>query len=114
MVGSTLIYEPNHTKLVALSNIDNIDDFIYLDLDYMMTIDFSTLLLGEDVRWCEKEPVIYDPESGIALLKIDPEGLQRILDQAGNIDGKFSADIEKISKFINKYGFNDIYERSTF
>ncbi len=96
MVGSTLIYEPDHAKLVALSNIDNIDNvdnvdnFIYLDLDYMMTIDFSTLLLDEDVRWCEKEPVIYDPEGGIALLKIDPAGLQKILDQAKNIDGVLS------------------------
>ena len=114
MVGSTLIYEPDHTKLIVLSNIDNIDKFIYLDLDYMTTIDFSTLLLGEDVRWCEKEPVIYDPEDGFALLKIDPAGLQKILNKAENIDKKFSADLEKVSKFIKKHDFNNIYERSTF
>jgi hypothetical protein len=111
MLGSTIIYEPDCIKLMALEEIDNIEDIISIDLDRLSIADLYPLLPDKGVRLLDEEPVIYDPENGMTLLEINPKGLQYILKLAA--DGAFAeyaADFKKLARLTKHHGFEDMYE----
>ena len=117
MLGSTIIYEPDCIKLMALGEVDNIEDVISIDLEKLSIADLYPRLRDKNIRLLEEdEPVIDDPENGITMLEINPKGLQYILQQAA--DGaftEFAADFKKLARLTKYNGFEDFYEmKSTY
>lgn len=115
MLGSTIIYEPDCIKLAGLSDVDNIEDVISIDLEKLSLADLYPLLPDKRVRLLEADPVIDDPENGIMMLEINPRGLEYIVKQAaGGAFAEYSADFKKLARLTKYNGFEDCYEmRST-
>ena len=115
VLGSTIIYEPDSIKLMALGEVDNIEDIVSVDLEKLTLADLYPLLPDQSIRLLDdEEPVIYDPESGMTLVEIDPQGLAYILQQASHgAFAEFASDLKKIARLTKYNGFEDFYEMSS-
>lgn len=111
MLGSTIIYEPDCIKLMALEAVDNIEDIISIDLDRLSLAKLSPLLPDRSIRLLDEEPVIYDPENEMTLSEINPKGLEYILKlSAEGVFAEYAADFKKLARLTKHHGFEDMYE----
>ena len=112
MLGSTIIYEPDCIKLMALGEVDNIEDIVLVDLETLTLADLYPLLPDQNIRLLDdEEPIIYDPDSGMTLVEIDPKGLEYILKQSDNgAFAEYAADFKQLRRITKHNGFEDFYE----
>lgn len=113
MIGSTLIHEPDESKLASM-DIQSVDDFNVLELDSLVTLDFETITGEGGVSWSEGEPVQYDEGSGMAILRVSEAGLMYLCSYSGDLDETQKKDQEKIRQFVKQYGSTGVYELATF
>ena len=113
MVGSTLIYEPDETKLIGM-DIEELDEFNIVELDSLITLDFETITQEGGVSWSEGEPVYYSEDSGMAVLRVSEAGLNCVCNYTGALDQVKKEDQEKLREFVNKYGNSNVFELATF
>jgi hypothetical protein len=104
MIGSTLIHEPDETRLRDLESVDDLSGFAFLDLNVLATIDFQGFVAERNVEWVGGEPLFLDEEAGAALFKVDPAGLEAVLSSGLSLDPKQAADLEAIRAFVS-HGF---------
>jgi hypothetical protein len=116
MIGDTFIYAPDVTKIQALQSegMDALDNFEYVDMEVMLTLDFETLCGPENVEWSAGDPVIFDEEAGLCVLRVSELGLQFVLGGAFQLDSDQAADVAALRQFVAKHGHAAIYEVSTF
>jgi hypothetical protein len=67
MLGSTFIAENDPSRVAEITSLEDLDGFVTLELDAMITLDFETLASEGGVRWAESEPIHFDEEGGMAL-----------------------------------------------
>jgi len=114
MVGSTIIAEKNPARLADIASVDDLADFICLELDTMATLDFQTIVVDGGVKWAQGKPIQYDPDSGMAIFKIDEKGLSYVLGRAAELDTAKQADLRKLAEFVRAHGSSHLYEFATF
>jgi len=115
MLGSTFISETNLQKLQSLGqDLEALDEFDHVDLDALCTLDFETAVADSGSRWMKGDPVVYNEEDGVALVKISPEGLAFILNGQHEFDEEQIADLETLRAFVKAHGTENIYELATF
>jgi len=115
MIGSTFISETDLQKLQSLGqDIEALDEFEHVNLDALCTLDFETAVAESGIRWMKRDPVVYDEDEGVALVKISPEGLAFILNGQHDFDEDQIADLETLRAFVSTHGTENIYELATF
>ena len=114
MIGSTLIHEPDDALLRDLESVDDLTRFACLELNVLATIDFQGFAAERNVEWVAGEPLFLDEETGAALFKVDPAGLQAVLAGGAALEPEQSADLEAIRAFVSEHGLDHIYELTTF
>jgi hypothetical protein len=114
MVGSTIIAEKDPSRLAAITSVDDLDDFTCLELDTITTLDFQTIVVDGGVRWAEGKPVQHDPDSGMAIFKLDEKGLAYVLGRASELDEAKQADLAKLADFVRAHGSSRMYEFTSF
>jgi len=114
MIGSTLIHEPDESRLRSLATIDDIADLCTLELSALGTIDFQMIVDAANAEWVGGEPVFLDEEGGAAIFKVNPAGLRVVLSAIPNLGSVQSADLQSIRDFVAQHGSNSIYELATF
>ena len=70
MAGSTLLTTQNPSLLLEIEDINNLDNFVCLELDRMITLDLEILTNLGGVKWAESQPIVYRPDDGLAIFKI--------------------------------------------
>ena len=113
MIGSTIIFEKNERRLVEI-DLDDLEELTTLDLDVLITLDFEELLEGSGLSWCEDEPIQFDEDGGLAILKINPEALRSVVAINQGLAGEKLDDLQKLKAFVELHGFEHIYELTTF
>jgi hypothetical protein len=116
MNGSTFIHAPEEE---ALRNIDwkgepDWSEFRAVDLQMLITLDFSILLAKSNIPWMDGQPIYYDEEGGLAVMKINPMGLTKVLERRGRLDLEQQPDLDRLRRFLNEYGNEHIYEVAAF
>lgn len=115
MLGSTFISENDLEKLRSLKeDLDALDDLAHVSLDFLSTLDFETLAANSGVRWMTAEPLVYDEEDGIVVVKVSPEGLERVLTERNEFDEDQVIDLDSLRAFVRAHGTENIYELATF
>ena len=104
MIGSTIIAEKNPSRLAEIMSVDDLADFVCLELDTMAAVDFQTIVIDGGVQWAQGEPIQYDPDSGMAIFKIDEKGLSYVLGRAADFDEDKQADLRKLADFVRAHG----------
>ncbi len=117
MMGSTLIFQPDVSKL-RKPDLDELDDMDALDMERLTTLDFTIITGDAEVSWEEGEPVFLDEEGGLSILKVSRAGLEAVLNFKGELDDftkeEVTVEIEKLQEFIDRVGYDHIYELATF
>src|SRR5256885_17121405 len=106
MTGSTLIHEPDESRLRDLTSLDDIGDLCTLELNALATIDFQQLVEAASASWVGDEPVFFDEEGGAAIFKVDPAGLRVVLSANPKFGSAQTADLQSISDFVAEHGVN--------
>jgi hypothetical protein len=109
-----MIAEKDRARLAAITSMDEIDNFIHVDLDAMTTIDFESFEMPANIRWSEGEPVVYDEEGGLAIVKVSEAGLAYLLEHAAEVPDEHQDDVRTLAEFVAKNGGAHIYELATF
>jgi hypothetical protein len=94
--------------------LDELDQFDCLELDYMLTLDFEVLTSEAKLSWAAGEPVRSDPAGGLAIFKVNPEGLKHIAQLGSSAERHHQVDIANVAKFVAEHGTSDIYELTTY
>jgi len=113
MIGSTLIYEPNPSRLAHI-DMDNLEQFSIIELESLITLDFEVICQKGDVRWTAGEPLLFDEESGMVVLPVSEPGIKFVCNHSAELDETQKSDQAKIKAFIEEHGANNIYELATF
>jgi len=115
MSGSTIIFESDASRLLRLSkDIDELDDFVHVELDLMLTLDFESMCIGPGLSWVAGSPVVLDEQAGLAIFPVSEPALSHVLSQAGEVDEDLAPDLERLSAFVARYGSRNLYEMTTF
>jgi hypothetical protein len=114
MTGSTILMTKEPQQLVAIDSVDSLDDFVCLELTRMITIDFEILASSGGVRWAESPPILYLPDDGMAIFKINESGLSYILKLAVDRTSEHRVDLTALAMFADLHGATDLYEVATF
>ena len=114
MIGSTIIAETNPSRLGSITSVNDLDDFSCLELATMTTLDFETIVREAGVQWAEGEPIHYDPDGGMAIFKVNEQGLSYVLGCGSKLDEAQQADLRKLADFVRANGSSNIYELATF
>jgi hypothetical protein len=115
MIGSTFIFEPNRKKLAKLrGHVDRVGQFVHVDLDRMLSIDFAELMGPFNLRWSEAEPIIWDEDGGLVVVGVREEALRALLTVDPDSELELAGDLRKLSAFLTKHGTHHIFELSTF
>jgi hypothetical protein len=114
VIGSTIIAEKDPSRLAKITSIDDLEHFVCIELDTMATLDFQTIVVDGGVKWAQDKPIQYDPESGVAIFKIDEMGLAYVLERAKELDKAMQADLCKLAFFVSVHGGSSLYEFATF
>jgi hypothetical protein len=114
MTGSTIIVESDPSRLAQIKSVDDLDGFVCLNLGVMNTLDFSGLFAGSGLSWAEGDPIQFDPDGGMAIFKLNANGLTFALTQSSKLDKMQQTDLHKLAEFLRLHGSSDIYEFATF
>jgi hypothetical protein len=115
MQGDTFLFAPQPETLQVLhGDIDALDDFEHIDLEMVMVLDCEIICRHSDIRFCEKEPIIFDEVGGFAIMKVTGEGLRCIVEHKEDFEPEQHNDIQQLESFIAKHGEEHIYVLSTF
>ena len=114
MFGSTIIVEKDPSRLKTISDVEDLTDFVCLELDTLATIDFETIIGNSDKKWTDGTPILFDEDAGMALFNINEEGLLHVLSQGSKLNKEQAQDHDKLAEFVRTHGSSDIYEFTTF
>lgn len=119
MAGSTIIFSPDESSLQRLAeDLDNLSDFKHLNLDCLLTLDFSIITTEANTDWVDGEPVVLNEEAGLGIFKISKPGIDAVLNFEGELEDQnpeeVMYDIERLRLFIEDYGYDHIYEMASF
>jgi hypothetical protein len=113
MLGSTFISTQSPKELVGI-DLENLEAFKHTALDELLTLDFEAALQGTGIKWTEGDPVFYEPEDGIAILRVNPNALENILSAQSSLAQSHPDDISALRAFVAENGSGHIYELATF
>ena len=121
MIGSTIVFIPELPQ--DLSNlvvriVEN-EEFEKIGLDCLTSLDFAIITKESNTKWdSEKNPIIFDEDSGLAIIHISKKGLASVIQFKGELENianmLLHKDIAKIKEFSEKYGSENLYELTTF
>jgi hypothetical protein len=114
VVGSTIIATRDPNLLLEICSIEDLDDFICLELDRMITLDFEILATNCGVKWSESPPIVDNPNAGMAIFKIDETGLAYLLKHCVDQASEHQDDLDRLADFVRLYGLSNLYEVATF
>ena len=114
MIGSTIIAEKNSSRLTQIKRVDDLVDFVFLNLETLNTLDFQTIVIAGGKKWAEGDPIKFDSVVGMAIFKISPDGLAYVLGHISHLDEAKQADLRKFDEFVRVNGNLGLYEFATF
>lgn len=115
MIGSTFLCTGNEAQLSTLADdLDMLDDFTHVSLEELGTLDFETVCSSSSIRWSSPQPVIYDEENGLAIFKVQPEGIEHVLCNRERFSTAQHSDLKLLADFVAENGIDSIYELATF
>ena len=115
MIGSTFLHTEDPMALGCLAeDLDSVDSFAHVDMDTLITLDLEVVCTPAGVRWAAPQPVIYDEGGGLAVFKIQPEGIAFILGNTHLFSAAQQADLELLRAFVAAKGADHIYELAAF
>jgi hypothetical protein len=114
VAGSIIIATSDPQTLSSIGSVEDLEGFVYLELDRLITLDLEILAGSGGYRWASSEPIVYDPDGGMAIFKIDDRGLDYILKYADDENSLDREDLQKLAKFVQINGNSNIYELATF
>jgi hypothetical protein len=115
MLGSTFLHAPDPNQLLRIvDDVDAIDDFEHVDMDGLMTLDLQSVC-GNRARWAAAgPPVAFDEERGLAIFRIEPEGIAFVFGHRHEFDEEYRDDLDRLQDFVAKHGREHLYELTTF
>jgi hypothetical protein len=116
MVGSTIIHEPDAERLNEIETVEDLDRFTTVDLDVLTTLDFQEMVEAMDgnPQWADDDALIFDEGAGLAIFRVHASGLKAILAIESALHPDKRRDIDALQAFVDRHGFDDIYELATF
>ncbi|PSB48132.1 hypothetical protein [Chamaesiphon polymorphus] len=114
MAGSIIIAAADPQALSSIASIEDLESFVYVELDRLVTLDLEILAGSGDCKWASSEPIVYDPDGGMAIFKIDDRGLAYIIKCSADENSLDREDLQKLAKFVQINGNSNIYELATF
>ncbi len=114
MAGSTILTTQNPSSLLEIADLDDLGNFICLELDRMITLDLEIFANLGDVSWAESQPIVYRPDDGLAIFKIARSGLVYLLQYPIEEHTEHRDDLSKLVEFVRMHGIDCIYELATF
>jgi hypothetical protein len=121
MIVSTIVFIPKlpENRANLFDKIINQSAFEEIALDTLTSIDFEIITYQANTRWeRDTNPTLLDEESGAILLHISKEGLEAVINFEGELDNVDieiqKTDIVMLKNFIERFGFDNLYECVTF
>ncbi len=115
MIGSTFVYSPDPERLDGIvADLDAIDDFEHVNMAELITLDFELVCRSANLPWGAKKPLIFDEEAGLAIFKVDSQGLKHVVENKQAFTPSQSSDLEVLEIFTSKCGSDHIYEIASF
>lgn len=113
MRPSVFAVEPDRAGLTGITSIRNLELTARVNLKKMTTVDFASMAADEGIEWHEGEPIRFDAETGIVVIKVSAEALEFVIPRASQFDSAFQEDIRLLSEFVKANTGFDIYELTT-
>jgi hypothetical protein len=110
MRPSVFIAEPNRSRLAGITSIRNLNLITRVTLKKMTTVDFASIAGDEGIEWHEGEPVHFDVETGIVVIKVSAEALELVIRRAPQLDGAFQEDVRSLGEFVKANDASSIFE----
>jgi hypothetical protein len=110
MVASVFIAEPDRSRLARIDSIGNLDGFTCVELDTMTSVEFASIVGDDGIEWHEGEPIRFDAETGVAILKVSEEGVRCVLERKHQIDAAMQSDLRKLIDFVRLHGQSILFE----
>jgi hypothetical protein len=114
VAGSTILTTQNPSLLTEIVDFDDLDNFICLELDRMITLDLEIFANLGGVKWAESQPLVYRPDDGLAIFKLARSGLVYLLKYPIEQHIEHRDDLSKLIEFVRMHGIDCIYELATF
>ena len=114
MTGSTILTTQQPNLLLEISEVDDLNNFTHIELDRMITLDLEIITERGGVKWSGSQPIVYDPDAGMAIFKIERSGLIYLLEYPIDERAEHREDLSKLINFVRMYGIDCIYEFATF
>lgn len=115
MIGSTFVSTLNPEALAHIAcDVEAISQFAHVELEQLITLDFEEICSASNTSWAIGDPIVFDEESGIAIFRINPDGLTFVIGQKTSLNSVESTDIALLESFVKEHGVNHIYEVATF
>jgi hypothetical protein len=80
----------------------------------VLSLDFTLICSSSGVKWCAKEPEVFDEASGIAIARVNSEALHHVIANKHGLSEEQASDVELLEAFAAKHGFDHMYELSIF
>lgn len=114
MAGSIFVVAEHTDELLDLAqDMDKLDDFDHVEMDYLLTLDFEAICAPARIRWSDDTPIAFDEVLGLAIARVTPEGLEAVL-APGAFAAEHDRDVGALRAFVEKHQSKRIYEVSTF
>lgn len=116
MAGSTFICAKDASALDGIDwpEFETWEHFPNVDLDHMMTLDFAVMLQPKKVAFTNSQPIFFDAEGGMAVMKINAEALKVLRNWSEAVDAACQEDFQHFLQFLDAQGMEGIYEIATF
>lgn len=121
MAASIIAYIPDlpEDRSDLFERIVDNEEFEKIELYHLISLDFAIINSHAGSKWeSENNPVVYDEEGGLAIVHLTREGLQSVIGFEGGLDDiskeNQDEDIAQIKAFVEKHGYDNLYEVATF
>ena len=110
MRPSVFVAEPDRSRLAGITSIRNFDPIARVKLKKMTTVDFASIAGDEGIDWHEGEPVHFDAETGIVVIKVSAEAAKLVIRRAPQLDVAFQEDVRSLGEFLKANDASSILE----
>jgi hypothetical protein len=117
VLGSTFICEQQPQQLQRIvADSEAINDFAYIELDRLLTLDFEICLQGIGLQWHVGEPVVLaqDETGGMVIVKVLPEALEYVFAHKDKFALDMLDDLNVLETFVRGNDIYAIYEFSNY
>jgi hypothetical protein len=113
-MASIIFVAEDNGRLGDIRSVADIDRFDSVELLSLTTLDFQTIVSSAGLSWAAGAPILYEPDGGVAIFKVDELALQHVLGKATQLTTSQQADVRRLADFVARHGADRMYEFATF